>query len=677
MRVPHAEGALATAEVHCLRMLHLHEFVPPRKSSSSPTAKSPDSASLRWITATNPREFKSKRNMQAVRQTAMGSYLQSTKNHASDKDRAPSEASDHSRSSLGSQSATKLRTIKTPKVKAKKSDDKIHRLSQSTSSSQEAPHHDAQVARTRPHQSTLTQTPIVVPIRSGHQYRFDLEPVPDLRCLGNALDPFGTMFQSRNTRVKVEKLKIECSKYFGTEGLGRHWIPECLSYAHTFLSTLYMASAYDDVVHNREIESLETAALRQDVIHFVGGHLTDVEQSVADHNIIAVSQLILGDVISRSDLGLRYHQMGIARMIEQRGGLQTLGVNGQLASAVSWANLATAALQEASPTRMYVDYCEMRALKTYPLIATIPESPLYHPHGKYMTIERSANCNANAQKLLEDVRTMMEDLLDTNSPRRAGSSNKSRSAYDRIIQSRSLQPARRTAILKTKNWKYEAIRLAAIVQAQAMFDEVPLSEALDRVQVPESQQAMYSSSAASFSNDSISSTFEFQDVSPATDVSQSPMFGSNSESFPFNHRLSNSSTFSRPSLSTLQSSSSDVPLQQQVFTRIVSGNTMLRQLREALEKSDITDCWSDMAGVLLWIGLVMGAASNKSKDKNLRRYFSATTMRACIMLCFEHPEAIHATMLRMTDVVAALGKKSGEGQMIRNDSFVSRKRSKN
>ncbi|KAI4912354.1 uncharacterized protein J4E92_009984 [Alternaria infectoria] len=413
------------------------------------------------------------------------------------------------------------------------------------------------------------------------------------------------MFQSRNTRVNVERLKIECSKYFGTEGLGRYWIPECLSYAHTFLSTLYMASAYDDVVHNREIESLETAALRQDVIHFVGGHLTDVEQSVADHNIIAVSQLILGDVISRADLGLRYHQMGIAKMIEQRGGLQTLGVNGQLASAVSWANLATAALQEASPTRMYVDYCEMRALKTYPLIATIPESPLYHPHGKFMTIERSANCNANAQKLLEDVRTMMEDLLDTNSSRRAGSSNKSRSAYDRIIRFRSVQPSRKTSILKTKDWKYEAIRLAAIVQAQAMFDQVPLSEALDR------------------------------------------------------------------------SSSSDVPLQQEVLMREVSGDTILQQLRDALENSDLSDCWSDMAGVLLWIGLVMGAASNNSKDKIVRRYFSATTMRACIMLCFEHPEAIHSTMLRMTDLIAALGRKSNEGQMIRNDSFVSRKRSKN
>jgi hypothetical protein len=72
----------------------------------------------------------------------------------------------------------------------------------------------------------------------------------------------------------------------------------------------------------------------------------------------------------------------------------------------------------------------------------------------------------------------------------------------------------------------------------------------------------------------------------------------------------------------------------------------------------------------------MGAASNKSDDKIVRRYFSATTIRACIMLCFEHPEAIHSTMLKMTEVVGALSKKPGDAQLVRKDSAVSRKKTK-
>jgi hypothetical protein len=61
-----------------------------------------------------------------------------------------------------------------------------------------------------------------------------------------------------------------------------------------------------------------------------------------------------------------------------------------------------------------------------------------------------------------------------------------------------------------------------------------------------------------------------------------------------------------------------------------------------------------MAGVLLWIGLVVGAASKESESKIHKKYFSALTMRAGVMLCFEHPEAINSTMVRMTEVVETL-----------------------
>jgi hypothetical protein len=61
-----------------------------------------------------------------------------------------------------------------------------------------------------------------------------------------------------------------------------------------------------------------------------------------------------------------------------------------------------------------------------------------------------------------------------------------------------------------------------------------------------------------------------------------------------------------------------------------------------------------MAGVLLWIGLVVGAASKNSESKIHKKYFSALTMRAGVMLCFEHPEAINSTMVKMSEIVEAL-----------------------
>jgi hypothetical protein len=87
---------------------------------------------------------------------------------------------------------------------------------------------------------------------------------------------------------------------------------------------------------------------------------------------------------------------------------------------------------------------------------------------------------------------------------------------------------------------------------------------------------------------------------------------------------------------------------------------LLQELRDALGKSDMSNCWDDMAGVLLWIALTAGAASIRSDDKRLRRYFSALAIRVSTFLCFEHPEALHATLLRMMDITEALSKPEDE-----------------
>jgi hypothetical protein len=80
-----------------------------------------------------------------------------------------------------------------------------------------------------------------------------------------------------------------------------------------------------------------------------------------------------------------------------------------------------------------------------------------------------------------------------------------------------------------------------------------------------------------------------------------------------------------------------------------------------------------MAGVLLWIGLVAGAASRRS-DKVLKKWFAALAMRCGIMLCFEHPEAIHATMVRMGELVSGLGDAGRGAELEKRECNVKRRR---
>jgi hypothetical protein len=87
---------------------------------------------------------------------------------------------------------------------------------------------------------------------------------------------------------------------------------------------------------------------------------------------------------------------------------------------------------------------------------------------------------------------------------------------------------------------------------------------------------------------------------------------------------------------------------------------VLEDLKDALDLSDLSECWSDMAGVLLWVALTAGAASHKIDDYALKKWFRALAVRTSLLLCFEHPEAIHATYLKMSRIVEALSSSGGE-----------------
>ncbi|KAF2032015.1 hypothetical protein EK21DRAFT_99335 [Setomelanomma holmii] len=347
--------------------------MPPHEETNVTPAdrEPPSNGGLIFITGDKPADFKSKKVMTVVRKKAMDAYLKGDgkeKNVKSSAGRSrfssvdsASRASNRSRSSVGREDA--LTDIST----------------------------------------------------TGRLPYDEYQPRPFV-SIGKSLDPFRTMFQASHPSVSVEEMKFYCSRYFGTKALGRYWIPTALSHPHTFLGTLCLATAYHDVIHERQLESVQTIALRQEVIHLVGRNMTDTNKRVSDHNIMAIIQLIISEVIGREESGLTWHETGMETMIEQRGGLNQL-----------------------APT-----------------------------------------------------------------------ANKS--------------------------------------------------------------------------------------------------------------------------------------------------TTLLQDLRTAIECSNYTvDVWADMAGVLLWIGLVVGAASKNSDSKILKKYFSALTMRTGVMLCFEHPEAINATMLRMTEVVETLG----------------------
>lgn len=680
------------------------------------------------------KELKSKKNMTVVRKKAMRHYLANDKEDGRKKSSASEQARlvsvDHTES-RPSQEATILTVangLTAPSESA--NGNRRGRYSKvQLPTSQTAPHTslaetEVSVVETIEKGLMRLELELIEPPRKGVR-PYDEQNPPLFVSFGEGVDPFKTMFQSSYPRVSVEKMKFLCARFFGTKAMGMHWIPTVLSAPHTFLSTLCCASAHLDAVLERDIESVETSLLRQEVMHLIGRGMTHPGQQANDLNITALIQLIVSEVIGREKISLDIHEGGLEKMIAVREGLDKLGMNGYLASTCSWVLLESAILREKAPQRIFVDYCTSRSTKRYPLTAILPESPLYRPHQQFNTLRNSRYCQKMTLELLEDVHSMIDLFLSPTQSSRRGSKNLQ--SYYRDLTTK-YPPISKDQKPTQNDYKYEAIRITAVLQATAMVNCIPLSQAL-----PLAARALLSSSdlfvASSRSMESPTSPLSPMDrrnnyfvgssrsSSYAKAITLSPpdsYFDGSQTSIPSmtsshstiaasvqhpsfssvsTSHSSLSSNRSQPSLSSIATSNSSVTSVQgayppvkvsrsrpllstttppgdstHLFADYIAGpeNTasidLLLHLKATLDASNLSEAWQDMAGVLVWIGLTFGAASHDVGNRTIEKWYSALSMRASTLLSFQHPEPIHSTMLKMTRIIEALREPPSPGR---------------
>lgn len=626
--------------------------------------------------------------------------------------RVTREDSTGSQSSVGSQNAAIISIVNEAQINAPMRPSKSQRKSPAARKS----------PTQGPREQVLEMVPLVEPMRITLTLPYDEEKTPLFSSLGTNVDPFKTMFQSIYPRVSVEKLKFLCARFFGTRAMGKYWIPTVLSTPHTFLSTLCVASAHYDAILDRKAESIETISLRTEIIHILTQNLLHpvVEKKVDDFNITTLIQLICSEVVGRKEFALDVHEKGLEDMINVRGGLNQLGVEGYLAHTISWVLLESAILREQRPRSMFADHCAANSVRDYPTNVAAPESPLYRPRRHFETLKRSISCRKETLDLLDDVHTMTEHFLkQSKSPRRH--SETLMNFYRKIMAYPTISELQGTETLRPLDHKYEAVRLTAILQATAMVGRIPLSEVLPAAAFAVSQESSppYSFSAPSQWDEAPASPLSPLDPrhDPMTGVAMDSTHTTTNFSFPShvpNYEVSrpsvssmatslpsfpsttshpsvssvatshpsitstasypsvSSAAISHPSMSEISENWPFVPLEESRPSRPSGYSTdimfspfatsgmkstttaFLTDLKQAIFDSNLSDCWHDMGGVLMWIGLIVGAATRKHDDEVLKKWYSALAMRASVVLCFEHPQAVHSTVLKMGEVIEAL-----------------------
>lgn len=237
------------------------------------------------------------------------------------------------------------------------------------------------------------------------------------------------------------------------------------------------------------------------------------------------------------------------------------------------------------------------------------------------------------------------------------------SLHEQILRWPSVVTTSETTIVTEDNWRYEAIRICAVVLSTAIMEGIALSSVLAPV------TSLFKKPISRPVNTETSENTLRQPACEWHIAEESAVASADEYSSSCNLWLS-------PKHALVSSSSSIPSHLSETRRNLVDYPAILPKLREALENSDLSDSWGDMAGVLLWIGLTMGAASRKSKDKALKSYFSAIAISASSVSCFAYPGALRVALARMEAINEALRTASETSKAVDLDYFLSRDRGK-
>jgi len=81
-----------------------------------------------------------------------------------------------------------------------------------------------------------------------------------------------------------------------------------------------------------QFESPERLRVRVEVTRMINASMSDPRMQTTDATMVAVLQLLNSEIMGCDDHVMLVHQTGLHAMVQQRGGLKALGVNGQLAA---------------------------------------------------------------------------------------------------------------------------------------------------------------------------------------------------------------------------------------------------------------------------------------------------------------------------------------------------------
>ncbi|ORY15398.1 hypothetical protein BCR34DRAFT_598383 [Clohesyomyces aquaticus] len=436
-----------------------------------------------------------------------------------------------------------------------------------------------------------------------------------LQNLGDGVDPFSVIPQFENPELDSLFLVRTCNRAFVSTATTIKWMPILLANPKALLSSTALASTYNDMRTGCQGDSKRTMLVKSEIIGYINDFLRDTELQFSDMTLLLILHLLAGEMWNCNEKILRIHESGITRLIRQRGGIKSLGGNGAIAEVAAACCYHIDIFCEATPNTIFEDWNPPSFAPVEDIVA-IPESPIFSPRSEFYTIAHSGNCSETTYELLCDMR----DLTDLFLSHHAG--------FEKKIDI----PLTEDELRKSPSEEYDS-KVAAI---SARLSALPSAYTPN---TPVSNDWIYESCriAAIIYTTAIMCRISFSD---ASGPGRSPLI---------------------PAAASQKHPAGQGDLQ---YRRLSDA------LFQAVEKSNMTDVWGGMSGVLYWVAMIGAAAARIPSTTDLsqqqfgdniyamwvRRCFIMFATRTMIVLIFGHPVPILVAQRKLLRVQELTGR---------------------
>ncbi|CAI6342430.1 unnamed protein product [Periconia digitata] len=259
---------------------------------------------------------------------------------------------------------------------------------------------------------------------------------------------------------------------------GTTWVKLICSNHMSFLSHVSIVCAYQDVMDGFLTDTALTQCAKAKVLSMITESMVTRKAQTDDFTIMSIVNLLVSHIGDRDERVIDVHQEGLARIVQERGGLLCLGLDGRVATCLTVVLLIFTVLRGLSEPAMLVGFPPALRVTENEGFRCI--SPLYAPQGDLTSLYGS--CSSRTYDLISDMHNATRIFIarwDCTSDALSSIPQHQLMGWDMYMEQTyskvvNLPSSAGEAI---PDWVYESCRLAALIYCGCMIRGVSLSEA--------------------------------------------------------------------------------------------------------------------------------------------------------------------------------------------------------